>query len=456
MADDKSHRLRFVESHMSEPARKNIAIIGAGWAGMAAAVRAVQDGHRVTIFEAARTLGGRARGVPLAFPDGREILLDNGQHILIGAYADSLRLMKIVGIDPQQALLRFPMALTYPDGTGLSLPDLPTPLDALVGILRARGWSWREKLALLRVAGRWQRAGFQCDESDSVADLCAALPPRLIEEFIEPLCVSALNTPVNQASGAVFLRVLHDGLFSQRGGSNFLLPRCDLSSLFPDAAASWLEERGVRQHKGRRVEVLERDAGRWRIEGETFDGVVLAVSATESARILRASVTSIEESAQSQMSAWAATASELRFKSIATVYAQADASGAAPLLNRPMLALRASDRYPAQFVFDRDQITRSSQPTRLLAFVISVHQGERSSLEAAIVEQAKVQLGLTVKPLQTIIEKRATFACTPALARPLAKIAPGLMACGDYIEGPYPATLEGAIRSGWSAFENLG
>ena len=113
-----------------------------------------------------------------------------------------------------------------------------------------------------------------------------------------------------------------------------------------------------------------------------------------------------------------------------------------------MLALRSNDRYPAQFVFDRDQITPASEASRLLAFVISVHQGERSALEAAIVEQAKDQLGLTVKPLKTIVEKRATLACTPALVRPPARIAPGLVACGDYIGGPYPATLEGAMRSG--------
>ncbi len=423
---------------------------------MAAAVRTVQDGHRVTILEAARTLGGRARGVPLTLPDGRKVLVDNGQHILIGAYAETLRLMKIVGVDAQQALLRFPMALTYPDGTGLSLPDLPTPLDVLVGIFRARGWHWREKLALLRVASRWQQAGFQCEERVSVAELCTSLPPRLMDEFIEPLCVSALNTPVKQASGAVFLRVLRDGLFSQRGGSNFLLPRCNLSALFPEAAARWLADHGVLVSTGHRVEALDRKAGQWWVEGEPFDGVVLAVSASESARILNASVAKVEESAQGQMNTWAATASALRFKSIATVYAHAEPTGAAQLLSRPMLALRTSDQFPAQFVFDRDQITPASHASRLLAFVISVHQGERSALESAIVEQAKVQLGLTVMPLKTIVEKRATFACTPALARPPAQIVPGLVACGDYIEGPYPATLEGAVRSGWSALENLG
>ena len=87
-----------------------MAIVGAGWAGMAAAVDAVQRGHAVTVFEAAPQPGGRARGVPLRLPDGREVTVDNGQHILIGAYTDCLRLMRTVGVDPAQALLRRPLA----------------------------------------------------------------------------------------------------------------------------------------------------------------------------------------------------------------------------------------------------------------------------------------------------------------------------------------------------------
>lgn len=434
---------------------QTIAIVGAGWAGMAAAVRAVQEGHQVTVLEAARVLGGRARGVPLCLPDGREIWVDNGQHILIGAYADSLRLMRLVGMDPKQALLRFPMALTFPDGTGLSLPDLPTPLDALSGILRARGWPWASKLALLRVATRWQLAGFRCDPNASVADLCKGLPPKLVKEFIEPLCVSALNTPVDQSSGTVFLRVLKDGLFSERGGSNFLLPRCDLSALFPAPAARWIEERGARVLTGQRIGVVERQHERWCIDGEPFDRLVLAVSASEAARIVGGSSQTAEGSLRDSMSTWASQVADLQFQAIATVYAQVDSVEAGQLLARPMLALRADDQHPAQFVFDRDQISAPPQPTRVLAFVISASQGDRTMLEAAVTAQAQRQLGLSVKPLLTVIEKRATFACTPALKRPPAQIAPGLAACGDYIEGPYPATLEGAVRNGWNVLEQI-
>lgn len=67
-------------------------------------------------------------------------------------------------------------------------------------------------------------------------------------------------------------------------------------------------------------------------------------------------------------------------------------------------------------------------------------------LQAQVLEQAKQQLGLNLHPVQTVVEKRATFACTPGLKRPPMQIAPGLLACGDYVAGPYPATLEGAVK----------
>ena len=122
-----------------------VAIIGGGWAGMAAAVKLSLDGHQPTVFEAGRQLGGRARNLEL--PDGT--IADNGQHILIGAYTECLRLMRIVGATPEQALLRRPLAMRYADGNGLSFPDLPAPLDALIGIATANGWSLRERAALL-------------------------------------------------------------------------------------------------------------------------------------------------------------------------------------------------------------------------------------------------------------------------------------------------------------------
>ena len=94
---------------------RKIAVIGAGWAGLAAAITAVQAGHQVTLFEASRHWGGRARSLPLTY-NGRSTSLDNGQHILIGAYQQTLALMQTVGVDLEAALWRMPLNLKDPQG----------------------------------------------------------------------------------------------------------------------------------------------------------------------------------------------------------------------------------------------------------------------------------------------------------------------------------------------------
>ena len=162
------------------------------------------------------------------------MVLDNGQHILIGAYSETLKLMRTVGVDPQATLLRRPLTLLFPDGDGLALPDWPSPLDALAGITSARGWTWADKWSLLRAATGWQLGGFACAPHTSVADLCRSLTPTVLATMIDPLCVSALNTPADRASGQVFLTVLRDSLFGGRGSSNLLLPRADLATLLID------------------------------------------------------------------------------------------------------------------------------------------------------------------------------------------------------------------------------
>lgn len=438
-----------------------VAVIGAGWAGMAAAIAHTQAGRQVTVFEAARAVGGRARAVQATLPDGTQVTLDNGQHILIGAYATSLRLMRLVGVDPETALLRLPLTLQFPDGQGLQLPDLPPPLDALLGIARAKGWGWGDKLALLRTATGWQLRGFRCAPEISVAQLCAALTPRLMAEFIDPLCVSALNTPAAHASGQVFLRVLQDSLFSGRGGSNLLLPRTDLGALFPQAAAAWLEQRGGLVATGQRVLRLQSlPGGRWQVVAappnvadvalpESFDHVTLACPSWEASRLV---TTVASTPGLGEASRWSALADGLRFEAITTVYAHA--SGAR--LHQPMLALRNTPAHPAQFAFDRGQLDGHQG---LLAFVVSASDGDRLQIEQQVLEQATAQLALPpLTVVQTVVEKRATFACTPGLQRPRMQVIPGvnsLTACGDYVEGPYPATLEGAVLSGTAVAERV-
>lgn len=421
-----------------------IAIIGAGWAGLTAAVEATLAGHKPVIFEATRALGGRARAVSGTLPDGTPLQLDNGQHILIGAYRETLRLLRRVGVELERALLSQPMTLQFPDGQGLRFAPWPPPLDALAAIVTARGWQMADKWALLRLTNRWRRQAFQCDATHSVAQLCAGLRPRVMAELIEPLCVSALNTPVQHASAQVFLRVLQDALFGAPGSSRLLLPRVDLGALFPDTAASWLQQRGASLRLGSRVDRVQAQGRRWQINDEVFDGVVVATCASTAVQLLHSSAQTATSGTADALRRWSAVTAALRFEAIATVYAwAADAS-----LPRPMLCLHARPPAPAQFVFDRGQL---GGPRGLLAFVVSASTGSRQTLQAQVLEQARDQLGLSLRAVQTVVEKRATFACRPNLQRPPLQIAPGLVACGDYVAGPYPATLEGAVCSARAA-----
>ena len=417
-------------------ARLQVAVIGAGWAGLAAAVEATRLGHAVTLFEMAPQLGGRSRGV-----EAGGLTLDNGQHILIGAYVQTLALLCALGVDVEAALRRTPLRLTYPDGSGLHLKS-GAPLGAFAGaVLRQRRWRLGERIALLGAAARWAAVGFRCAPSLTVAQLTQRLPRAVYDELIDPLCVAALNTPAAEASASVFLRVLKDALFSGRGSADLLLPRVSLSALLPLPAQKNLVAAGATLHLAHRVASVAAAGAGWTVDGTLFDRVVLATPPPEAARLVR-----------SIAPHWSGTAAALRYEPIVTVYLQAESVR----LLEPMLALRAGRDAPAQFVFDRGQL---GGPPGLLAFVISgaqpwVERGRDALLDATVAQARAALPGLhdtRLQPVQVLIEKRATFRCTPGLRRPAAAIAPGLTAAGDHVDGPYPATLEGAVRSGLAA-----
>jgi squalene-associated FAD-dependent desaturase len=425
-----------------------VAVIGAGWAGCAAAVEATRCGHQVSLFEATRIAGGRARRFDASYA-GHEWTLDNGQHILIGAYSETLKLMADVGVDVNASLLRLPLTMQFPDGNGVAFPHWPAPLDALAGIVTARGWSWQDKWALLKVSSGWQIRRFQCAAHETVAGLCRELTPRVMATLIEPLCVSALNTPPGRSSGQVFLRVMQDALFAGTGASNLLLPLRDLGALLPDPALHWLQKNGAAVHLGARVQQIEaQTAGGWTLQGAGLTGIGFEPAALFDRVILASPPAEARRLAQGSSLPWLDAAASLQYEAITTVYAMAPGVR----LGQPMLALHASASHPAQFVFDRGQL---NGPAGLLAFVVSASIGDGASLSRQVLAQAAAQLeqhGIDhIEVIKTIVEKRATFACLPGLRRPGAQVAPGLLACGDYVDGPYPATLEGAVRSGLAA-----
>ena len=445
---------------------RTLAVVGGGWAGLAAAVAAQDVGWHVTLLEASPHWGGRARTVPVTDEAGTTWPLDNGQHILIGAYTATLGLMRRLGVPLPRVLQCLPLTLRYPDGTGLvppawaaRLPPRLTPLALGAALLRARPWPWRARLAALRALVAWLRP-VDADRPDTtVADLCAGLPDAVVRDLIEPLCVAALNTPIGCASARVFRRVLRDAMLAPASApwapSDLLLPRTDLGQLLPERATAALRAGGAVLRTGARVVGLQRatDQG-WHLRlasGDTLQtqAVVLACPVTATARLLAASGLDAEPT----VAAWCATAATLHHQPIATVYLRPPPGWHWPAAE-PMLALHARPATaPAQFAFWREP-----RPGRapVLALVASAPAPElatdRGALLQAVQQQLRHELGLEgCAPLTTVVEKRATFACTPGLRRPGMHVAPGLLAAGDAIDGPYPATLEGAVRSGLAA-----
>ncbi len=422
----------------------NVAVIGAGWAGMAAAVALAQAGTRVTVFEAARHLGGRARTVEI---EGKA--LDNGQHILIGAYRETLRLMRLVGANPEQLLLRQPLSIEYPGKFRLHAPRLPAPLHLAAALLGARGLGWGERIAALRFMSAMRSSRYRLAADMPVAELLArhAQTGALARYLWEPLCVSALNTPAAQASAQVFLNVLRDALDGARADSDMLIPRADLGTLFPQPAAAFLRARDGAVRLGTPVRRLEHGADGFALDAaaERYSQVILAVGPHQLDPLLErfAALAPLQ-----------ASVSALVYEPIYTCYLQYPPGVAMPQ------AMSGFDGGSVQWVFDRGQL--NGMPG-LLAAVISArgaHQGTtQDALTGAIHSELAAFLPGLPAPLWTrvIAEKRATYSCRPGTARPANRTAvEGLYLAGDYTAGDYPATLESAVRSGVLAASLVG
>lgn len=429
---------------------RRVAVIGGGWAGCAAAVELARKGCSVELFESSRTPGGRARRVEL-----NGLSLDNGQHIMLGAYRETLRLMRVVGIDPRKAFLSLPLQMRYPTGSGgmdFITPRLPAPLHMLVGLLRASGLGREDKMSLARFSttARWME--WKLHNDCSVSELLDRFDQtdRLIRLMWRPLCIAALNTPPERASAQVFLNVLRDSLGAQRAASDMLVPRVDLSALFPDQAAEFIKTRGGVFRPGTTVKSLARHDCGWTVAvtgergdfaAEGFDAVVIATQATHAASLLGTIPGAPELPA-------------FDYEPITTCYLQYDPS---VRLGQPFFALQDEPESGnwGQFVFDRGQL--DSRHAGLLAVVVSASSEAIALGHDVLCATVARQLTDTFRnptfaaPAWTrvISEKRATFACTPGLTRPTNETGiDGLVLAGDYTAGDYPATLEAAVCSG--------
>ncbi|WP_459950137.1 hydroxysqualene dehydroxylase HpnE [Denitratisoma sp. agr-D3] len=423
-----------------------VAIVGGGYAGFAAGVELAAAGVPVHLYEASRTLGGRARRADVKTAD-----LDNGQHILVGAYRETLRLMALVGADPEHCLRRLDLHLEYPGALRIHAPDWPAPLHLAAALLGAKGLNWREKWAAIRFMQTLKAQGFRLAEDTTVTTLLdqARQPAKLRRYLWEPLCLATLNTPASAASAQVFAHVLRDTLGADKAASQLLLPRTDLSTLFPEPAARHIEARGGRVLRGHRVARLSRNGTGWRLDDIAVDyRQIILATAPHHLSVLLAPLQQQTPALDELLKGLGG----LRYEPIATVYSQYPAHVALP---QPMIGGFAEGDGLCQWLFDRGQLLG---PPGLLAAVISASGPQDAltpaQLAAAIhAETARLLPGLP-PPLwqQAITEKRATFACVPKLPR-LGAVTPlpGLFLAGDHVASDYPATLEGAVRSGIAA-----
>jgi hydroxysqualene dehydroxylase len=217
--------------------RVAVAVVGAGWAGAAAALSLARAGAHVTVLEATHTMGGRARGVE---KDGRNF--DNGQHLLLGAYRRSIAMIASLHDDVSEVLLRTPLALNtapaMPSSLALRAPAVSAPLHLLLAIAGARGLTLSEKFSTLKWANGYVRSTLPPQpepepDDATVAEILASQPEAVRRLLWEPLCVAALNTPPVAASARVFINVLRQAFLSDSQASDLLIPRVNLSQLLP-------------------------------------------------------------------------------------------------------------------------------------------------------------------------------------------------------------------------------
>ncbi|MDR3395000.1 MAG: hydroxysqualene dehydroxylase HpnE [Parasulfuritortus sp.] len=416
---------------MADRLNSEIAIIGGGWAGLAAAVTLADAGKHVHLFESAKQLGGRSRSVNW---DG--LTIDNGQHLMAGAYRQTFALMD--RLDTLGLLERRRLDLRGP-GFQLTLPKLPAPFHLVAGLISARGLSLADKWAAVRFMQALKRRHFRLDHDITASTLLATYlqPGELVDRLWEPICVAALNTPLAMASAQVFCNVLRDSLAGAREDSDFLFNRSAMGRLLPEAAQRFLTERGSSVQLSSRVDGLRLEDGRFILGGPdaVSDRLIIATHPSQTPALLAG------------VDAAAAIAAKLRqfsWQPIFTLYLRFASPIAFPY---PMLAL---DHGAAFWAFERNDLAPG-----LVAIVASAEgphlQQTPESLRDELLQKLATDLG-PLPPLlnwKAINEKRATFACTPNLDRPgNATPVPGLYLAGDYTAGDYPATLEGAVRSG--------
>lgn len=429
----------------------HVGIIGGGIAGLAAAAKLAEKGIKSTILEAGSQLGGRARNVSVEF-NSQVVLLDNGQHILLGAYQETLALLRLIGVDEKQALMRLPLTLeTISIGTlpsfKLSTPNyLPFPLNQLVGFLCCKGLLLSERWRVLTFVLGLKQTGFHLAVDEPLADYLnrKKQSTKTVALLWEPLCLAALNTPIHKASSKVFLNVLKDTFNAKKHDSDLLLPKQGLSQLFAQPITRYINKHSsevLTNHRVTDISSIE-DGFNVKSKGKSFEFSHVII-ATSNLRLKNVA------SGIPNLAGPIEITNQYQHQPIYTIYLQYATDTKLP---RPMLGLSGG---MSQWAFDRGSLCGQHG---LIAVIISAegkHQKmSHDALALAVANELHRAFPAIRKPKwhQVIAEKRATFSCDVNLPRPANSTRQtNLFIAGDYTYGDYPATIEGAVRSGFKA-----
>ena len=434
---------------------KPVVIAGGGWSGLATACFLAEQNIPVTLVESAKQLGGRARK-----STSRTQVLDNGQHLMMGAYTELLKLLQQIDVNESDVFLRTPQHLKLFNAKylhnliDLKLPAIRKPFNLLLGLLFCKGLSIKEKFTILYRFDKLLKTPVEQDKDCSVTEWLATadLPSKYVI-FLNALCLAAMNTSAGSASAYSFQHVLNETFNGPQGSTDLLIPAVNLDNVFPTPASVYLQNKQtsiLASTKATAIKHHETTATHLVCDDQELEAsaIVLATPAHISSKLLKP---------LDDCNELCHHLDQFRYESITTVYLRYNDQCHIP---ENMIGLTNS---LSEWVFDRSV---ADQPG-MIAVVISCSDKHSEIDNKDICLTIRNELAVVFpdwpKPTASwvIREKRATFLCTPEANkhRPDPKTPiENLFLSGDYLatdELFLPATLETCIRNAKACAEEV-
>jgi squalene synthase HpnD len=446
-------RRRERKADPAPPPPKRVLVLGAGFAGLAAAFELTLRGHCVTVLESRRLLGGRAHS--FTDPKSGEVV-DNGQHALMGCYHETLDLLRALGIE-SRLLKADRLDIRYRSARGshaLRAPRLPAPFHLLAAMAGFGELGWQDRIAAISLCTRI-KFGHRPEAEETVSAWLARTGQtgNIVRAVWEPLCLATLNESPHRAAASLLANVIDRALLASADDSKLLLSRVGLSDLLAPEIERILALCGSEIRRGSVVARLEFEDGRVAAV-HTADGVRHTGDHVVSAlpwNALRALLPPESGLAQA--------CHQFEDSPIVSIHLWFDHE----ILGErdgPFLGLLDS---PLHWIFSHDRIAatpaRRSPPAWRYSLVMSGATdlaGQTSEeLEALALKELRRFLpaarDASVTHRVIYRSRSATFASTPAAerVRPNVRTAwTNFWLAGDWTHTGLPATIEGAIASG--------